>query len=149
MGTFLISLDSYSRADLTPHGNLIPFVRILIRQAANLWQNRMLQAIFPTLTALLMAVAALTSAQTNAQARPEAKPAANPARDSVIRIVEQIINFAATSGQVYFIHVTGLPPMTSTVSYSLSVESLTADLGTLVHKTVPSANPLAPGNQRL
>ena len=50
----------------------------------------MLQAIFSTLTALLMALAALTPAQTNGQARPEAKPAANPARDSVIRIVEQI-----------------------------------------------------------
>ena len=50
----------------------------------------MLQAIFSTLTALLMAVAVLAPAQTHGQARPEAKPAANPARDSVIRIVEQI-----------------------------------------------------------
>jgi hypothetical protein len=50
----------------------------------------MLQAIFSTLTALLMALAALAPAQTNGQARPEAKLAANPARDSVIRIVEQI-----------------------------------------------------------
>jgi hypothetical protein len=50
----------------------------------------MLQAIFSTLTALLMAVALLTPAQTNGQARPQAKPPANPARDSVIRIVEQI-----------------------------------------------------------
>ena len=50
----------------------------------------MLQAIFSTLAALLMALAVLAAAQTNGQARPEAKPAANPARDSLIRIVEQI-----------------------------------------------------------
>src|SRR3984893_8614980 len=50
----------------------------------------MLQAIFSTLTALLLPLAALAPAQTNGQGRPEAKPAANPARDSVIRIVEQI-----------------------------------------------------------
>jgi hypothetical protein len=50
----------------------------------------MIQAIFSTLTALLMALLALTPAQTNGQARPEAKPAANPARDSVIRIVDEI-----------------------------------------------------------
>jgi hypothetical protein len=98
----------------------------------------MLQAILCTLTATLMALAALAPAQTNGQARPEAKPAANPARDSVIRIVEQIKRADYEGDRVALkrLHgdITPLPDNKILASRQLYWRGFC---------------PLAPGNQRL
>ncbi len=54
------------------------------------------------------------------------------------QVVGQQIYFAGQSGHTYLVHVTGLPSGATGVGYSLAVESLTADLGTIVHSVQAS-----------
>ncbi len=63
------------------------------------------------------------------------------------QVVEQLIDFAGQAGQVYLVHVASPLTGTNSLSYSLGVESLTADLGTLVHTVRPDT--LSPGGEAI
>ncbi len=72
-------------------------------------------------------------------------PMVTPIYSSTDQVIEQVIDYAGQAGQVYTIEVAEAPGGPSSIGYSLGVESLTADLGTLVHTVEPGT--LTPGGE--
>ena len=62
-----------------------------------------------------------------------------PLFDSLHNVVGQEIDIASVSGVTYFVHVFTLPTTETAVSYTLTVETLTADFGTQVEGSKPDA----------